>query len=172
MGRQQMMGRQVAPNLRALIVLVALVSAVGLIGAGCGGGDDSSSTTTGTEANSDKANASGKLEIKMGDYFFTPKDISMKGGKTVIETPNEGSVEHQLYVFKMTLDPAKLPTEADGDVDEEKLDFTAEQTGYIGSVKPGETESATVHLVPGKYVIFSNLPGDYAHGMYGTITVE
>ncbi|HET7485329.1 MAG TPA: plastocyanin/azurin family copper-binding protein, partial [Solirubrobacterales bacterium] len=112
------------------------------------------------------------VEIKMGDYFFAPKDGSAQAGPTVIEAPNEGSVEHELVVFKTNMDPAKLPTEANGEVNEEKMDKIAESAGEIADVEAGDTKSGNFELTPGKYVIFCNLPGHYAQGMYGTLTVK
>ena len=137
---------------------------------GCG--SDSSTPTT-TEATAGGGASDGKtVEIKMGDFFFAPKEASAQAGATVIEAPNEGSVEHELVVFKTNMDPATLPTEANGEVNEEKMDKIAESAGEIADVEPGESKSNEFNLTPGKYVIFCNLPGHYAQGMYGTLTVE
>jgi hypothetical protein len=64
-----------------------------------------------------------------------------------------------------------VPTVADGGIDEEKLDEQAREIGEIPDVEAGETKEATFDLTPGKYVMFCNLPGHYAQGMYGSITV-
>jgi len=160
------------------MVPAMLVFSMALIAVGCGSsGDDSGNGTTSTESTSEAAGGGGAsggktVEIKMGDYFFAPKDGSAQAGPTVIEAPNEGSVEHELVVFKTNMDPAKLPTEASGGVDEEKLDEVAEEAGEVADVESGETKSENFKLTPGKYVIFCNLPGHYAQGMYGTITVK
>jgi uncharacterized cupredoxin-like copper-binding protein len=149
------------------IPAVLVVMAAG-IATGCGGGNDE--TTTGAAG---EGAAGGKnLEIKLGDYYFDPKDGSAETGSTVIEAPNEGSVDHELVVFKTDKDPAKLPTDADGSVAEDKLEQEAEELGEIPDVEPGETKSESFKLTPGKYVIFCNLPGHYAQGMYGTLTVK
>ena len=108
----------------------------------------------------------------MGEFFFKPSDATATAGATTIEAPNEGSVEHELVVFKTNMDPAKLPTEANGEVNEEKMDKIAESAGEIPDVEAGDTKSAQFKLTPGKYVMFCNLPGHYAAGMYGTLTVE
>jgi uncharacterized cupredoxin-like copper-binding protein len=162
-------------SLLGITVTVALAAA---IAAGCGDGSDdggtkSATATTehGTATSGGSAGGGQQLTIKMGDYFFAPANGSAKAGKTVIEAPNEGSVEHELVLFKTNMDPAKLPTEASGGVDEEKLDEVAEEAGEVADVEAGETKSGNFKLTPGKYVIFCNLPGHYVQGMYGTLTV-
>jgi len=158
----------------ATVVLVAVLSV-----AGCGGGDDgdtSSTASTAAEeeapANTGSAGGGQSLEIKMGDYFFSPSAVTAKAGKATIEAPNEGTVEHELVVFKTNMNPAELPTESNGEVDEEKLDEIAGEEGEVSEVAAGETKSGSFNLTPGKYVIFCNLPGHYAQGMYGTLTVK
>lgn len=154
---------------------LALVAIAAMLIAGCGGGDDGTTTTTENESEAAAAGGGGggaTLEIKMGDFFFAPSNATAKAGQTTIEAPNEGSVEHELVLFKTNMDPAKLPTEASGEVDEEKMDQIAEEGGEVPDVEAGETKSGKFELTPGKYVMFCNLPGHYAQGMYGTLTVS
>jgi uncharacterized cupredoxin-like copper-binding protein len=157
-------------SMRGLFTVMALAAVVAFV-AGCG---NESGTTTTTQNESEAAATGGggaTLSIKMGEFFFGPKNTAAHAGPTTIEAPNEGSVEHELVVFKTNMDPAKLPTEAGGGVDEEKMDKIAESAGEIPDVEAGETKSAQFELTPGRYVIFCNLPGHYASGMYGTLTV-
>jgi uncharacterized cupredoxin-like copper-binding protein len=163
---------------QGLFAVVAAIATAAILVAGCGsGGDSGTTTTTSTETeNASGTAASGggggaTLSIKMGDFFFSPKNTAAKAGATTIEAPNDGSVEHELVLFKTNMDPAKLPTEASGGVDEEKMDEVAEEGGEIPDVEAGKTKSGKFHLTPGRYVIFCNLPGHYAQGMYGTLTV-
>lgn len=153
-----------------LFGLLALVAVAAIFVAGCGG-DSDTTTTTENETTAAGGGAGATLAIKMGDFFFAPKDATAQAGPTTIEAPNEGSVEHELVLFKTNTDPAKLPTEANGEVDEEKLDKVAEEVGEIADVEPGDTKSGKFNLTPGKYAMFCNLPGHYAQGMYGTLTV-
>lgn len=162
------------PTHRLFVVApLALIAVAAILIAGCGGGDDGTTTTTENESEAAAAGGGGAtLEIKMGDFFFAPSNATAKAGKTTIEAPNEGSVEHELVLFKTNMDPAKLPTEASGGVDEEKMDEVAEEGGEVPDVEAGETKSGKFKLTPGKYVMFCNLPGHYAQGMYGTLTVS
>ena len=153
-----------------VVIAVAFALMVGMSATGCGGDDDT--TTTQAQTTGEGAPQGGAVEIKMGDYFFNPKDAKAKAGSATISAPNEGKVEHELVLFKTNLDPAKLPTASDGTVDEEKLGKEAEETGEIPDVKPGKTGSGTFDLTPGKYAMFCNLPGHYAQGMYGSLTVS
>jgi uncharacterized cupredoxin-like copper-binding protein len=168
----------VAKNGLLTLLAVAAIAAVPI--AGCGDDDSTTSTTeaseaqegTGTGAATTEGGGGATLKIKMGDFYFAPKNATAQAGPTTIEAPNEGTVEHELVLFKTNMNPAKLPTDANGDVDEEKLDEVAEEVGEIADVEPGESKSEEFDLTPGKYVMFCNVPGHYAQGMYGTLTVE
>jgi uncharacterized cupredoxin-like copper-binding protein len=166
----------ITPVLRRIAVPTLFLFSIGLLAAGCG--DDSGTTTVETTASDTAASTGGgaagsaALEIKMDDYAFIPKNGQAKAGKTVITAPNVGAVEHEMVLFRTNMNPAKLPTEADGSVDEEKMDEVAEEGGEIADVEAGKSKSETFDLKPGKYVMFCNLPGHYALGMYGTLTVK
>lgn len=157
-------------SIQGLLATLAVAASAAILVAGCG--SDSAATTTESESEAASGGgASASLNIALGDYFFAPKDVTAQAGPTTISAPNEGAVEHELVVFKTNMDPAKLPTEANGDVDEEKMDKVAIAAGEVADVEAGETKSGNFKLTPGKYVIFCNLPGHYAQGMYGTLTV-
>ena len=158
---------------RAILLLALATLAVGGLGA-CGDDDDDddgttaaveTGTTTGT-------GAAGALTIKMGDFFFDPKDATAQAGSTTISAPNEGQVEHELVLFKSDADPASLPTSGN-EVDEEALEEEgAEEAGEIEEVAPGQSKEGTFDLTAGKYVMFCNLPSHYEQGMYGSLTVS
>jgi uncharacterized cupredoxin-like copper-binding protein len=161
----------------ALGVLALL--ALGAVASGCGGSDDSSSTSSSSEESSEAAETADttaatapaggeQLNIKMNEYDFIPNDATVKAGSLTINAENVGKMTHELVLAKTNHDPAKLPTANNGEVDEEALDVVDE----AADVPPGETGSFTADLEPGSYVMICNLPGHYAAGMYGSLTVK
>lgn len=158
-----------------LMALGALaILALGAVASGCGSSDDSASTSAesaeSSEATSTTAPAAGgeTLSIKMDEYKFIPADATAKAGSVTIDAENVGNMPHELVLAKSDLDPAKLPTTSNGEVDEEALDVI----GEAPDVAPGDTGSFSADLEPGSYVMICNLPGHYAAGMYGTLTVK
>jgi uncharacterized cupredoxin-like copper-binding protein len=124
-------------------------------------------STTPTSASGGNA-----LQVTMSDDFFTPQDATAKAGSVKISTPNTGQLVHEMVMAKTEVDPSKLPTTSDGSVDEAKLESAGQSAGEIADVNPGDTKEGTFKLAPGNYVMFCNVPGHYAAGMYGTITVK
>lgn len=110
----------------------------------------------------------GPLKVVMGDYTFTPPDATAAAGKVQIIAPNNGQILHEVVFARTNTDPSQLPTKSDGSVDEEALN----SPGEIADVPPGATKRTTLNLKAGNYVMFCNVPGHYAQGMYGTLTVN
>jgi uncharacterized cupredoxin-like copper-binding protein len=162
--------------LSALGVLALL--ALGAVASGCGSSDSSSTSTTSSSSESEESSeapgdttaAAGAMTVtvKMDEYKFMPDKLTVKSGSNAIEAENVGDMPHELVIAKSDLDPAKLPTTSDGSVDEEALDVI----GETGDVEPGQTGVVNADLEPGSYVMICNLPGHYAGGMYGSLTVK
>lgn len=151
---------------------VALIS-FGLIAAGCGGSSDSSTeSSTHAQAPAGGGAVSTSLKIGMKDDFFVPKAASAGAGSVKITAVNQGKLVHELVLAKTNVDPAKLPTTSDGEVDEAKLESLGQDAGEVADVSPGASKAGTFKLAAGNYVMFCNIPGHYAAGMYGTITVK
>jgi uncharacterized cupredoxin-like copper-binding protein len=134
--------------------------------------NQSSGAATGAPAGAAAAPAAGStvgsLNVGLGDYFFSPQDATASAGKVKLSTVNTGQLPHELVLAKTNADPSQLPTKANGEVNEEKLN----SPGEVPDVAAGTTKHGTVNLAPGRYVMFCNLPGHYAAGMYGTLTVN
>lgn len=152
-----------------ILILVAAALAVGAA-AGCGGDEDGDGDGTTTAA--DTGTTAGAVTVNMGDFFFDPKDVTAEAGPVTISAPNDGNVVHELVLAKTSTQPGGLPTTSDGTVDEAKLESQEEVAGEIADVEPGATKQVALKLTPGKYVMFCNIPGHYAQGMYGSFTVK
>jgi uncharacterized cupredoxin-like copper-binding protein len=130
-------------------------------------GTPSASPATPTQA-ATPAPVGHSLKVGMGDYFFKPQSATVSAGKVKVSAINNGQLPHEMVLAKTNLDPSQLPTTADGSVNEENLN----SPGEVPDVAAGQTKHGTIPLTPGNYVMFCNLPGHYAAGMYGTLTVK
>jgi uncharacterized cupredoxin-like copper-binding protein len=111
---------------------------------------------------------SDRLLIKLDDFKLKPDVASVKAGAVRVKAKNVGDAEHELVVAASDLKPGNLPTTGGGDVDEDALNVI----GEVSETPPGKTGATTLDLVPGKYVMFCNVPGHYAAGMYGRLNVK
>ncbi len=154
-------------------LLVAGVTAVaGLLFAGCGASKGSDVPTSAAATPSTTTSSGQALTVKLGDYSFTPSSPTVKAGPVTITAPNDGQILHELVVFKTDKSAGSLP-EKGAEVDEDGLEAGgATNEGEIQDVAPGQTKSTDFKLAPGTYVMICNVPGHYAQGMYGTITVN
>jgi uncharacterized cupredoxin-like copper-binding protein len=97
---------------------------------------------------------------------------TLTAGKHEIGLTNDGSIGHELVLFKTDLPAAALPLSPDGDVNEESSQLT--NVGDSGdALQAGGTKTfATARLSPGHYVAVCNLPGHYELGMKLNVTVR
>ena len=103
--------------------------------------------------------------------FKVVMPTTLTTGKHLIGLTNNGTVDHEVVMFKTDLPANDLPLRADGDVNEESPLLTS--VADSGEpLKAGATQSfATADLSPGHYVAVCNLPGHYRLGMKLNITV-
>lgn len=144
---------------RTTIAVVAAAMLVPLFLAGCGGSDTASSTSTANEATPASAAAAVAtpvppqvLEIRAGDYFFEPKDVSVRTGAVRVTLSNSGPERPHTWVIK-TLN---------GGGDLARTDRIA--VGGSGTIEFTVSE-------PGTYEVYCSLPGHADRGQRGTLTV-
>ena len=111
---------------------------------------------------------SDRLLIKLDEFKLIPNVASAKAGAVRIKGRNVGDGEHELVVAASNRKPGKLPTTRRGDVDEDAVDVI----GEVSETRPGRTGATTLDLVRGRYVMFCNVSGHYAAGMYGRLNVK
>jgi uncharacterized cupredoxin-like copper-binding protein len=114
--------------------------------------------------------AGGGIVVTERDFAIEPASTSAPAGKVAFDIQNEGPQTHEFVVFKTDLDPADLPTNADGTVDEEGQGV--KHIDEVEDVAPCTSESLAVNLAAGNYVLICNLPGHYASGMHAAFTVH
>jgi uncharacterized cupredoxin-like copper-binding protein len=113
---------------------------------------------------------SGGVGVTEADYTVTLDASSAPAGDVTFDVTNDAEQTHEFVVFKTDLPEDQLPLNADGDVDEEGEGVT--HIDEIGAIDAGATQSLTVTLDAGAYVVICNLPGHYTQGMHASFTVS
>ncbi|HXF51668.1 MAG TPA: hypothetical protein VNM43_08310 [Dehalococcoidia bacterium] len=155
-----------------LLGAVALTAAAAVASA-CGGGEEEGGG--GAEATT--------VSVTLGEWLVEPDPDSAPAGEITFTANNEGTIEHELVIIKTDLAPDALPTNDDGTVNEDAEGI--EVIDEIEEFEPGGSESLTVTLEPGKYVLICNIgpsseeeaghmehEAHYKEGMHAAFTVE
>ena len=90
-------------------------------------------------------------------------------GSVTFTIKNDGTITHEFVVLKSDLASDKLPSTADGKVDEESSELAG--VDEIEDIEAGSTKTLTVDLAAGHYVLICNLPGHYSGGMRASLEV-
>ena len=103
----------------------------------------------------------GTVYVQLGDYWAAPTVGSVHAGKVTFMARNVGRTFHELMVERMPIryDGPQMPNEK------------AAQ-GMIDDMQPGQSGRVTMHLKPGKYMLFCNAPGHFAAGQHTVFTVK
>jgi uncharacterized cupredoxin-like copper-binding protein len=153
-------GRRQAAGITAVVAVLALVAGA------CG--DDDGGEETG---------AGGAIAITLQEFAVTPSPAQAPAGKVTFDATNEGPDDvHEFVVFATDLAPDALPTVKDGSVDE--TGEGVELQGEIEDIAVGDTQSVTLDLAAGNYVLICNIydaaekESHYQEGMRVAFTVE
>lgn len=112
----------------------------------------------------------GGVDVTESDYKIELGSTSAPAGAITFDVTNDAEQTHEFVVFKTDLAPDQLPTNSDGDVDEEGEGVT--HIDEIEDVTGGSSKSLAVNLDAGSYVLICNLPGHYRQGMHTAFTVS
>jgi len=122
------------------------VIAIGVLvfGLACNGDDDEGPAEGGTVA------------VTLQEFAVLPSPSTISAGDVTFEATNDGPADpHELVIIRTDLDPTALPTGDDGGVEE-----TGDGIEVINEIEEfpvGETESLTVELDAGAYVLICNV---------------
>ncbi len=131
-----------------------------LLVAACGGGGDETTD----------------VAVSLTEWTVTAVVSEVSEGKTKFAVTNDGTVPHEFVIVKSDLPPQDLPMEG-GKVVESQVNILDE----IEPFGAGTTESITLDLTPGKYMLICNIvelpPGQqpvshYQNGMVALFLVE
>lgn len=123
-----------------------------------------------SNSNNSGGGGSGGVGATEKDFSISLDASSAKAGSVTFNVKNEGPSVHEFVVFKTDLAPGSLPTGSDGTVDEEGQGV--EHIDEVEDIAAGATQTLTVNLAAGHYVVICNLPGHYQQGMHAELTVS
>lgn len=152
-----------------------VVLAILAVALGACGGDNEPATP--------QAAGTTSVAATLQEWSVLPSQTSVPAGSVTFQVQNKGPKhEHEFVVFKTDLAPNSLPTNADGSVNETGTGVQA--SGEIEEFAVGATQSKTLTLSAGKYVLvcnvieeeaMSDMGGIKAHyklGMFAALTVN
>jgi uncharacterized cupredoxin-like copper-binding protein len=158
---------------RRRAAIVSAVAALSLTAAACSsddeGGNDATAATGGGST----------VDVTLQEFAVLPASDSAPAGDVTFNVTNTGPEDtHEFVVFSTDLAPDALPTAPDGSVDEEGEGL--ELADEIEDIAVGDTQSLTVTLDAGSYVLICNIVEDegdetivhYQQGMRTAFTVE
>ena len=132
---------------------VAAISIVALAISACTTGGASPSAAP---ASPSAAGAPTSVQVTLQEWAVVPESTSVPAGEVLFQVTNSGPEDvHEFVVLKTDLDPAALPTDANGVVTEEGTGI--EVIDEIEDIPVGQTQDLTVMLAAGKYVLLCNI---------------
>ena len=156
--------------------------ATGVIFAGvlltaCGDDEKDSGATATPRGTATAAGGGTEVDVTVQEFSVIPDTDSVGAGEITFKVENVGPDDvHEFVILKTALEPDALPTVDDGSVDEEGAGI--EVIDEIEDIPVGETQSVTVDLEAGSYVLICNIYDEteneahYAEGMRTAFTVE
>ncbi len=94
-------------------------------------------------------------EVAAGDVTFEAVNVSK-------------DIVHEMIVAPVPVGGKPLPYDTETERVKEEL---AGSLGEVSELEPGQKGALRVELKPGKYILYCNIPGHYALGMWTTINV-
>jgi hypothetical protein len=141
------------------IAIAAALATLAVSAMACSSNKSPSATATrsegGTPAPTTAGTPASQLSATLLDYSIQLPIAPSTTSDVTLNVKNDGSTTHELVVLKTDLAPADLPTKADGSANEDAEGVT--NVGETGDMEAGASDSFTVDLQPGHYVVICNV---------------
>jgi hypothetical protein len=120
-----------------------------------------------------------QVEVTLGEFSAVPDPTTVDGGEVEFTADNRGALVHELVVVRAA-SVGELPTDDDGAVVEDQLPEGA-LVGEIEDIGSQSSESMTLDLDEGSYVLFCNINEEssdgttlnhFAEGMHAELEVR
>ena len=153
-----------------------LISVIGLMFvAGCSSAGESAA---GASAAGASAGAGGStVNVTLAEFSVTPDKTEVPAGSVTFEVTNNGPADvHEFVIVKTDLDAGALPVDSNGMVEE--AGGGMEVIDEIEDIPVGSSETLTVDLAAGSYVLLCNIytaeenEAHYAEGMRAAFMVN
>ena len=111
----------------------------------------------------------GGQRMPMAHMGIKTSSDSVRAGVVTFEVKNDSTaMVHEMVVSPIKDSQAPLPyNQAASKVDED----AAGHVGEVADLDPGKSGALTVTLKPGRYILYCNIAGHYALGMWTLLTV-
>lgn len=125
---------------------------------------------TGAEMATDLGMNMGGHDMSKATMGVRAVPAAVKSGDVTFEVTNHSSETiHEMIVVPVRDPKAPLPyIDTENRVDED----AAGHLGEVSELDPGKTGALRLRLQPGKYLLFCNIPGHFANGMWTEVTVQ
>jgi uncharacterized cupredoxin-like copper-binding protein len=139
---------------RRLLTIIALAALV----AGCNGDGDGGAAGTGDDAEAGQT----ELTVTADEFSFDPADVTAAADTDVtITLVNTGALEHEWAVIEQGSEIS-----AESEFSDDIVAFEVE------AIDGGEEATETFNLPAGTYQVICAIPGHFASGMEGSLTLE
>ena len=159
--------------------LVLSLVAAGALLVSCSSAPSGNSSVAASAGSSAQASAAtGSIKVALTEWAVIPDRASATAGNVTFEVTNAGPLfKHEFVIIKTDLDPADLPADSTGKVDEAGAGI--EFVGEVEELELGATKTASFDLAAGTYVLICNIvevtgahESHYTQGMRTAFTVN
>jgi uncharacterized cupredoxin-like copper-binding protein len=147
---------------------IAAATALLVVGASLGACGQAASAPTSNPTTKTLGAAAGTASVA---EWKVDVPATVTAGSVSYVIKNDGTVPHELLVFKADLAASAYPLSPDGNINEEDAAITKLSDG--DNLDPGASQTRTIDLTQkGTYLFVCNLPGHFKSGMFKVVTVS